>query len=196
VVPVAGVSSRCLRLGLPSSGSVILTTQASAQRSYNALYVQDDYRVTPKLSINYGFRYEHEPGIMNETITMQSASIHRTNPATTTPGTTILGGVKSPDRTDIRQPAATAGINMLRGSALPIVCSRNTVVRGGFGVFYSPLVYSRVRPRPRIHPDKQPRCGVLHCACFVVVTLSNPFPNGLVGPRGTLSATRPEWAAR
>jgi len=50
-------------LGLPSSGSVILTTQLALNVPYNALYVQDDYRVTPKLSINYGFRYEHEPGI-------------------------------------------------------------------------------------------------------------------------------------
>jgi len=66
---------------------------------------------------------------------------------------------------------------MLRGSALPIVCSRIPLVRGGFGVFYSPLcLFHESVLRPRIHPDKQPRCGVLHCACFVVVYFEQSIP--------------------
>ena len=30
---------------------------------YFAAYAQDEYRVTSALTVNYGLRYEHEPGV-------------------------------------------------------------------------------------------------------------------------------------
>src|SRR5919107_245743 len=50
-------------LGLPSS-SVIDNPQAySVQSVYHGFFVQDDWRVTPKLTLNLGFRYELELGL-------------------------------------------------------------------------------------------------------------------------------------
>jgi hypothetical protein len=46
-------------LGVPISGSMETTPFMSLFQRYNAGYIQDDWRVTPKLTLNLGFRYEY-----------------------------------------------------------------------------------------------------------------------------------------
>jgi hypothetical protein len=46
-------------LGVPISGSIETTPYMSLFQRYNAGYIQDDWRVTPKLTLNLGFRYEY-----------------------------------------------------------------------------------------------------------------------------------------
>ena len=46
-------------LGVPISGSMETTPRMSLFQRYNASYIQDDWRVTPKLTLNLGFRYEY-----------------------------------------------------------------------------------------------------------------------------------------
>ena len=59
----SGADTASLLLGFPSSGSVQTTTRLNGNIHYNAAYLQDDFRVTPQLTLNFGFRYEYEPGI-------------------------------------------------------------------------------------------------------------------------------------
>jgi hypothetical protein len=40
-----------------------IATPLSAYLDYGALYIQDDFRITPKLTINAGLRYEIETGL-------------------------------------------------------------------------------------------------------------------------------------
>ncbi|MCC6368228.1 MAG: TonB-dependent receptor [Bryobacterales bacterium] len=46
-------------LGVPISGSMETTPRMSLFQRYNAGYIQDDWRITPKLTLNLGFRYEY-----------------------------------------------------------------------------------------------------------------------------------------
>jgi hypothetical protein len=181
-----GADAASMVLGLPSSGSVLLTTQLALNVPYNAFYVQDDYRVTPKLSVNYGFRYENEPGI-HERNNHYAVGLDPTviNPATTAPNTTILGGVKFAGQNGYPTACCNSGNKYAPrvGFAYSVVPS--TVVRGGFGVFYSPLVYST---SPSLAPGYTQTNSLVAASSTAPVpasyTLSNPFPNGLVGPTG------------
>ena len=50
-------------LGLPSSSSIDNPAAYAVQSLYHGFFVQDDWRVTPKLTLNLGFRYELEMGL-------------------------------------------------------------------------------------------------------------------------------------
>jgi hypothetical protein len=46
-------------LGVPISGSMETTPRMYLFQRYNAGYIQDDWRITPRLTLNLGFRYEY-----------------------------------------------------------------------------------------------------------------------------------------
>ena len=50
-------------LGYPSSGAIYTSTKLTDIANYYGLYVQDDFRVTKRLTLNLGMRWEHEPGL-------------------------------------------------------------------------------------------------------------------------------------
>src|SRR4029077_19563776 len=61
---VGGNEVASLLLGLPSSGSAPYNAgEGEWYTRYWGAYVQDDWRVTPKLTLNYGLRLEHEDGL-------------------------------------------------------------------------------------------------------------------------------------
>jgi outer membrane receptor protein involved in Fe transport len=55
-----------LLLGNPVAGEVDLTTKLNTYFDYTALFVQDDWRVTPRLTLNLGLRYEAETGLKED----------------------------------------------------------------------------------------------------------------------------------
>src|SRR5204862_6761064 len=55
-------------LGIPTANSNSLIdnpTSYNVRTNYHAVFVQDDWRVTPKLTLNLGLRYEVEGGIFD-----------------------------------------------------------------------------------------------------------------------------------
>jgi len=46
-------------LGAPVTGSLETTPQMALFQRYNSVYFQDDWKVTPRLTLNLGFRYEY-----------------------------------------------------------------------------------------------------------------------------------------
>src|SRR5207249_9475555 len=58
-------------LGLPSrlssrQSTLPISTPLNVYTHYYGVYWQDDWRITPKLTLNHGFRAEHEDGLREQ----------------------------------------------------------------------------------------------------------------------------------
>ncbi|MBC7924192.1 MAG: TonB-dependent receptor [Bryobacteraceae bacterium] len=183
-----------LLLGAPSGGAAAtgyIPTVLYQYSDYNALYIQDDFRVTPKLTLNLGLRWERETGLRetyNNLITGFDASA--VNPLGAAAGVETRGvfrfaGVDG-------QSSTTGNPNLNKFSPRIGVAYQLTpkiVLRGGYGIFWAPMFYvgsplntegitANTQPAASIDGNRTP-----------AISLSNPFPNGLDRPVGnTLGA--------
>ncbi len=176
-----------LLLGFPASGSVSTTTKLYDFVRYYAGYVQDDYRITEKLTINIGLRYEYETGVA-EQYNHLVTGFNRTalNPiAAGVTGVLPLGvlqyaGVNGAPTACCNPSKTKFGPRF--GFAYQI--TPKTVFRGGWGIFYAPTIFST---------DASIAPGYTQTTTYVASndgnatpanSLSNPFPNGILQPVG------------
>jgi hypothetical protein len=182
-----GSDAADMLLGYPTSGSVIIPTKLAITTNYHAAFLQDDWRVTPKLTLNLGLRYEYEPGV-HERNNQYSVGFDRnvTNPLSATSGYNTLGGVRFAGVNGYPTTTGNMGGKWAPRGGFAYALDEHTVVRGGWGLFYPPLVYSN---SASLAP------GYVQTNSFVATNggglpannLSNPFPAGLQGPTGNSS---------
>jgi hypothetical protein len=197
-----GNSFASFLLGYPSSNSgresqLTVTTPFNIFTNYYGGYVQDDWRVNGKLTLNYGIRLEHETGIAEENDglavgwdpAMRSELSNITIPADPvagTPARQITGGLMY---------AGVNGNKKTQGDPQSIKASprvgvvysinERTVVRGGYGVYWAPYNY----PPPDTAASNYGQVGytvntILSQSRANPVTLTDPFPNGIATPSG------------
>ncbi len=168
-----GATAADLLLGAPTSGSLVIPAKLAITTDYQATYLQDDWRVTPKLTLNLGIRYEHEPGV-DERSNHYSVGFNRTvNYNVFGTGPAATGGVEF---------AGTNGYGTSTGATVNKWSPRGgfaysldakTVVRAGFGVYYYPPVYST---SPSLAPGYVLTNSIPSQSGVPTYTLSNPFP--------------------
>ena len=159
-------------LGYPTSGSLVIPAQLAITTGYNAGYLQDDYRVTPRLTFNLGFRYEFEPGV-HERSNHYSVGFDRnvTYNAFGT-GPVAKGGVEFAGQNGYPTTTGSGGSRYNPRAGFAYALDEHTVVRGGAGTFYAPLVYSN---SAALAPGYVLTNSILG-GNPSLVTLSNPFP--------------------
>jgi hypothetical protein len=179
-----GASLATMLLGYPTSGSMNVVTSFDDFVRYVGGFVQDDYRITPKLTLNLGIRFEYESGIQER----NNKLIVGLNPTAANPLPGVTGAVEY---------AGVGGNPTQTGDALSVrpaprfgmayQLDGKTVVRGGYGIFWAPTFFSF-----------QNAIGYSQTTSIVTSTngnftpaasLANPYPNGLLQPTGnTLGA--------
>jgi Carboxypeptidase regulatory-like domain len=131
-----GNSFASFLLGQPDSTTAAATPVQNAviRYQYYAGYFQDNWRVTPKLTLNLGIRYDVP--INWYAPTMGSVSLTEPNPAANGfPGAYVFPG-SGPDRLGVTRfwPTDHSDIGPRAGFAYQI--APKMVFRGGFGIFY------------------------------------------------------------
>jgi trimeric autotransporter adhesin len=133
-----------LLVGEPSSATMQINAGPFINKEYyNSLFVQDDYRITPKLTVNLGLRYEYELGQFaagnkfnvgfSSTVTDSYAAASGAS-VTTTGGLLFAGVGGAPTHCcDFSHDKFSPRI----GVSYQIF--NNTVVHAGFGIFYAPV---------------------------------------------------------
>lgn len=132
----SGNSFASFLLGLPDSASAAATPvqDGNIRYQYYGFYFQDNWKVTPKLTLNLGLRYDIP--INWYAPTMGSVSLTTPNPAANNyPGAYVLPG-SGPNRLGVTRfwPTDFSDLGPRAGFAYQV--TPKTVVRGGFGIFY------------------------------------------------------------
>ncbi len=173
-------------LGFPYTGEVDTTTKLYLHVNYYAGYIQDDYRVTDKLTVNMGLRYEYETGIKEDKNRLVIGLGTTANPLfTNVTGVNTSGVVQYAGQNGIS--ACCRPLEYKFGPRLGAAYQLNTqtTIRGGFGIFYAPIQF---RDDPGLalgYTQATPYVASNNGYATPANSLSNPFPNGIQQPTGS-----------
>lgn len=183
---VGGADVADLLLGYPTSGSVQVVTPLALNVKYNALYLQDDIRVSTRLTVNLGLRYEREPGI-SERNNHYAVGFDRnvTSPLQASANVATKGGIEYAGTNGYSDRCCNNhAFNFSPRIGLAYSLDEKTVVRGGFGVFYAPLFYSTSASLAPGYAATSTYVASNDSNKTPANSISNPFPGGLLQPSG------------
>jgi hypothetical protein len=180
-----GASLASMLLGFPSGGSVVTSQSLSNMVRYSAVFVQDDFRLSTKLTLNFGLRYEYETGIFapNNRFSpgFDTKAVNPIQPQV--PAITTLGVLEYAGQNGYGTTALNPNHNKLgprAGFAWSV--TPKTILRGGYGLFWAPLSFTL-----------QSTFGYTATTSYVssndggatpANSLNNPFPTGVLQPAG------------
>ena len=164
-----------------------------------AFFVQDDWKVTPKLTINVGLRYEWSTPYSERQNRLQfsdfagNAGINI--PVSPAPGFPALGNIMGTTvfPTSSRRNSTVDRNNFAPRLGFAYQVASNTVLRGGAGVFYGMNVATNFQ---YAGPSFSRFANILFTKDNFqtqYATLSNPFPAGLTLPQGTKYGKLAQW---
>jgi len=182
---IAGDAFASFLLGFPATGDVNVSTPGAYFTDYYSAFIQDDFRVSSKLTLNAGLRYEYEPGIGAEgdqfTVGFDREALFPVQ----VPGMELRGGLMyaGVDGYPTRQGQPLNNVAPRGGFAYSV--TDKTVIRGGYGLYWVPPISdtgeSAIGSR-----------GYSASTTFLasvdgltpVGTISDPFPAGITPPQG------------
>jgi hypothetical protein len=174
-----------LLLGYPFSGTLTLASRYDDYVNYYGFFVQDDWRVTDRLTMNYGVRLEHETGLaernnqlvvdFDQDVVSPLNVVIPADPVAGTPARQVMGGPRfagvdgAPDH--VGKPPA---VKFSPRVGLAYSITPRTVLRAGYGVFWAPW-QSGVQATPGYSQLNTLQQNTLR----PITSIDNPFPGGL-----------------
>lgn len=191
-----------LLMGYPTGGRVNTNASRAEQSSYSSVFVQDDIRVTPRLTVNIGLRYEYE----SPSTERYNRSIRGFDLSTASPiSAAALANYQKAPLPEL--PASSfrtvggllfAGVGGLprglwgpdKNNFAPRIgiayqLTRKTVLRAGYGIFYDVLGVDRNDVNQGGFNQPTTLIPSLDNGLTWKATLSNPFPDGIRVPTGS-----------
>ncbi len=202
-----GQSVAALLLGIPSNNSFVRRASSYAEQSTSwGFFIQDDWKVFPKLTVNIGLRWEFEGPLterFNRTVTgfdynavqpisAQAEANYALNPVAEIPasqfkvrGGLMFAGVGGQPRGAYETPKK----NIMPRFGIAYQVAPKTIIRTGYGIFFGFLGERR---------GDVIQTGFQRDTNFVPTidninftgTLSNPYPTGILDPVGAAAGTQ------
>ena len=129
-------------LGEVNAASIQISDLIQTRAQYWAGYVQDDWRLTDRLTLNYGLRWEAEIPRREINNRMNSFDVLAINPVSGTPGVVTFAGLNGTPERAFNTDWNNFGPRV--GFAYQLGASGRTVLRGGTGVFYGPTISNSI----------------------------------------------------
>ena len=179
-----GHSFASFLLGAPASGNVDVNPKPHYQWFFMAPWIQDDWRVNNKLTLNLGFRWDIN-GSVTEENDMLNYAFDPTivNPVSARVGQPVMGGIRfagvdgAPDR-----PWKLDKDNWQARVGMAYSLNEKTVLRAGYGKYF-------------LNPTSQGNNAGFSLGTQLIEStdggrtptyrLSNPWPNGIQTPPGS-----------
>lgn len=175
-----------LLLGLPTSGQVNVASKLALNVRYDAGFLQDDFRINRKLTLNTGLRYEYESGVKDRNNKF-AVGFDRTvtNPISNTSGVATKGGVMFAGQNGYSSNCCNNSATKI-APRLGFVYApmEKLVLRGGYGVFYAPLYYSASSSLAPGFTQTNTYIASNDGNATPANSIANPFPSGLQSPSG------------
>ncbi len=194
---VFGQDLATFMIGLPTSGTIDVNASRLNTTPYHGLFIQDDWKVSSRLTINLGLRYDYE----GATRDAENRNVRGFDP---TAAISIEAAVKAayaanpipqiaPSAFSVRggltfaSDANPAFWNADKNNLQPRVgfaykLNESTVVRGGVGVYTIPFIIGGVF-QPGFS-QSTPIVASNDLGLTFNATLANPFPSGVLAPAG------------
>lgn len=191
----SGNAAADMLLGYPQSGSIPLNRQLNGFVRYYSGYLQDDWRVNDRLTVNYGLRLERETGLMEKNNQISVAFDQKavgplngqvplldplTGQSRQILGGLVFAGVNGAPRVQGNQPA----VKVAPRGGVVYALNEKTFLRGGYGLYFSPWNYPAAGTTGWGQIGYSATTLLQQPQGVPTISLSDPFPAGLVQPSG------------
>jgi hypothetical protein len=187
--------------GLPTTGQIDRNASQAQQNKYLALFVQDDWKVSRKLTVNLGMRYELELPTTERydrenrgfdfttpnPISAAALANYTKNPIPQLPVANFqtLGGMLFAGVNGVpRGLWNTDGLTLAPRVGLAYQLGTKTVLRSGYGIYWDSLGADSIAGLQQGFSQSTILTPSLNNGQTFTSTLANPFPDGLLSPSG------------
>jgi hypothetical protein len=183
-------ASLLLGYGDPSTSSLSVFKSVANKSKETAFYVQDDWKVNPKLTVNLGLRYEWSTPYTERNNLIQFSNFTGVSniavpidiPGFVNQTGNLVGITNFPPSGNRNVPVDRNNVAPRLGFAYTI--DKNTVVRGGAGIYYGLNVATNFQFTGTAFGNSHPILFSKDNFQTQFATLENPFPNGYAPPQG------------
>jgi hypothetical protein len=191
-------------MGYLTGGKIDINASRAEQSTYTAFFLQDDWRVTPRLSVNLGLRYEYESPeterynrslrdfdfVTPSPIDAQARANYAKAPIAEVPvaGFRAIGGLTFAGvGGEPRNLWNSDRNNFAPRVGLAYVLDQKTVFRAGYAIFYDVVGVDRLAVNQGGFNQSNTIVPSSNNGLNFAASIANPFPNPLQKPTGAAS---------